>query len=206
MKKNDDFRFYVQIPNFLTSEKCQQIIDGINDNEDIVDGCVADDLTEHRENTIIPEVRITKESYLLEQPQDYNNRAIPELDWNWLSDKMFQMVQLVNDKSFKFDIQEIDKELKYIEYGFGGHYNWHMDLNPTDSNTRKLTAVVQLNDEYEGGYLEFGVQDRKGEWFKVPKMKGSITIFPCFLSHRVSPVTKGKRHVVQELYLGDAFV
>ena len=137
---------------------------------------------------------------------NYNNRAIPELDWNWLSDKMFQMVQLVNDKSFKFDIQEIDKELKYIEYGFGGHYNWHMDLNPTDSNTRKLTAVVQLNDEYEGGYLEFGVQDRKGEWFKVPKMKGSITIFPCFLSHRVSPVTKGKRHVVQELYLGDAFV
>ena len=77
MKKNDDFRFYVQIPNFLTSEKCQQIIDGINDNEDIVDGCVADDLTEHRENNIIPEVRLTKESYLLEQPQDYNNRTIP---------------------------------------------------------------------------------------------------------------------------------
>ena len=34
------------------------------------------------------------------------------------------MVRFINDKSFKFDIQEIDKELKYIEYGIGGHYNW----------------------------------------------------------------------------------
>ena len=46
MKKNDDFRFYVQIPNFLTSEKCQEIIEAINDNEKIVDGCVSDDSTE----------------------------------------------------------------------------------------------------------------------------------------------------------------
>jgi len=206
MKKNDDFRFYVQIPNFLTSEKCQQTIEGINDNEDIVDGCVTDDSTEHRENNIIPEVRLTKESYLLEQPQDYNNRAIPELDWSWLSDKMYQMVQLVNDKSFKFNIQEEEQELKYIEYGVGGHYNWHMDMNPTDSNTRKLTAVVQLNDGYEGGYLEFGVQDRNGEWYRVPKLEGSITIFPSFLSHRVSPVTDGVRYSLQEFYVGDAFV
>ena len=206
MKKNDDFRFYVQIPNFLTSEKCQQIIDGINDNEDIVDGCVADDLTEHRENNIIPEVRLTKESYLLEQPQDYNNRTIPELDWSWLSDKMYQMVQLVNDKSFKFNIQEDEQELKYIEYGVGGHYNWHIDMNPTDSNTRKLTAVVQLNDGYEGGHLEFGVQDRNREWYRVPKLEGSITIFPSFLSHRVSPVTDGVRYSLQEFYVGDAFV
>jgi len=206
MKKNDDFRFYVQIPNFLTSEKCQQTIEGINDNEDIVDGCVTDDSTEHRENNIIPEVRLTKESYLLEQPQDYNNRAIPELDWSWLSYKMYQMVQLVNDKSFKFNIQEEEQELKYIEYGVGGHYNWHMDMNPTDSNTRKLTAVVQLNDGYEGGYLEFGVQDRNGEWYRVPKLEGSITIFPSFLSHRVSPVTDGVRYSLQEFYVGDAFV
>ena len=104
MKKNEDFRFYVQIPKFLTSEKCQQIIEAINDNENIVDGCVTDDSLENRENVVIPEVRLTKESYLLEQPQDYNNRVIPELDWSWLSDKMFQMVQLVNDKTFKFNI------------------------------------------------------------------------------------------------------
>ena len=75
MKKNDDFRFYVQIPNFLTSEKYQEIIDVINDNEKIVDGCVSDDSTEYRENNVIPEIRITKESYLLEQPQNYNNRT-----------------------------------------------------------------------------------------------------------------------------------
>ena len=76
MKKNDDFRFYVQIPNFLTSEKCQEIIIvRSHDNEKIVDGCVSDDSTGHRENNVMYKIRITKESYLLEQPQNYNNRV-----------------------------------------------------------------------------------------------------------------------------------
>ena len=42
--------------------------------------------------------------------------------------------------------------------------------------------MVQLNDGYEGGYLEFGVQDRKGEWFKVPKDdERKYNYFPMFL-------------------------
>ena len=38
------------------------------------------------------------------------------------------------------------------------------------------------------------------------KKKGSITFFPAFTSHRVKPVTKGKRYVLQELFTGDHFV
>mgnify|MGYP003675521080 FL=1 len=37
------------------------------------------------------------------------------------------------------------------------------------------------------------------------KNKGSLTLFPAFLCHNVTPVTKGKRYVIQELFVGDHF-
>ena len=40
---------------------------------------------------------------------------------------------------------------------------------------------------------------------QMEKKKGSITFFPAFTSHRVKPVTKGKRYVLQELFIGDHF-
>ena len=119
---------------------------------------------------------------------------------------MYQMVQLVNDKSFKFNIQEDEQELKYIEYGVGGHYNWHIDMNPTDGQQRKLTGIIMLNDDYLGGDLQFGMKDKREHWISVPKKKGTITIFPSFLSHRVSPVQRGPRYSIQEFYIGNSFV
>jgi len=38
------------------------------------------------------------------------------------------------------------------------------------------------------------------------KLKGSLTLFPAFLCHNVVPVSKGKRYVIQELFIGDHFV
>lgn len=77
-----------------------------------------------------------------------------------------------------------------------GHYDWHEDIFWESSNVldRKLSMVIQLSDpsEYEGGDLEI-------EWRNPPKQedlkkKGSIIVFPSFLKHRVTPVTKGVRH------------
>ena len=41
--------------------------------------------------------------------------------------------------------------------------------------------------------------------FAPEKKKGSLTLFPAFLCHNVTPVTKGKRYVIQELFVGDHF-
>ena len=38
------------------------------------------------------------------------------LDWSWLQDKMYTMVKIVNEKSFQFQIDKPEGELKYIEY------------------------------------------------------------------------------------------
>ena len=54
--------------------------------------------------------------------------------------------------------------------------------------------VVQLTDpsEYEGGNLELQWHEPPG--FENLRKRGTIIVFPSFLKHRVTPVTRGIRH------------
>ena len=205
MKENNGFKYSIQIPNFLSEEKCDELINDIKNSEQDLIGCVGD---EEGRNAIIPEIRKTNEWYLRDQPHNEFRPDKTNKDWKWLQDKMFQMVNIVNDNVFKFHIDGCDDELKLIEYKENGFYGWHTDFNAGEFSTRKLTGIIQLTDpsEYEGGDVQFGIQDKNTkEWYTMEKKKGSLTIFPTFLSHNVTPVTKGKRHVIQELFVGDHF-
>jgi len=116
--------------------------------------------------------------------------------------------ELANHSIFKYNIQELES-VKILKYGVGGKYKWHTDSGAKETSTRKLTAIVQLSDEtnYEGGDLEFGITDETGKNnYTAKKTRGSITIFPAFLSHRVTPITKGTRHSLITWMLGDCFV
>ena len=210
MKQNNDFQWSIQIPTFLSHEKCDEILETIKTSEQGTTGCVGDmdEDGNHLENQIIPNVRKTTEYYLLPQKDNEFRPDQPNNDWNWLLNKISTMVNMINDKIYHFDIETNDGELKMIEYEKGGHYTWHADFNPGICSLRKLEAIVQVTVtiEYEGGDVQFGFEDKEtGEWFKMNKLKGSLTIFPAFLSHRVTPVTKGKRYVIQELFIGDHF-
>ena len=75
-------------------------------------------------------------------------------------------------------------------YGEGSHYKMHSDVNPFDLSKgyhRKVTVVLCLSDDYEGGELEFD----GGETVRL--RKGDIIVFPSMLSHGVKPVTNGTR-------------
>ena len=74
---------------------------------------------------------------------------------------------------------------------------------------RKLTAIIQLSDDkdYEGGDFEFGITDAKGDdLVKGNRGKGCLLVFPSFLSHRVTPITKGTRYSIITWMEGDTFV
>ena len=204
MKYNDDFKFSIQIPNFFSPEKCDELLKDIMESEQDVIGCVGDE----NGTAILPEIRKTNEWYLFDQPHNEFRPDKTNKDWKWLQDKMFQMANIVNDKVFHFDIDGCDDELKLIEYTEGGFYGWHTDFNAGSCSNRKIVGIVQLTDpsEYEGGDVQFGIQDKDTkEWYTMNKLKGSLTIFPTFLSHNVTPVTKGTRYVLQELFIGDHF-
>ena len=204
MQYNDTFKYSIQIPNFLSSEKCDELIQDIVSSEQEVVGCVGDE----NGTAILPEIRKTQEWYLCDQPTNEFRPDNTNKDWKWLQDKMFQMANLVNEQVFKFDIEGCDNELKLIEYQDGGFYGWHTDFNAGSCSNRKLVGIIQLTDpsEYEGGDVQFGIQDKDTkEWYSMNKLKGSITFFPAFLCHNVVPVSKGKRYVIQELFVGDHF-
>jgi PKHD-type hydroxylase len=74
-----------------------------------------------------------------------------------------------------------------------GYYDWHIDAAiPKDGVQRKLSISILLSDpsEFEGGELQFkGIEDQK-----LLTKQGSIVVFPSFIEHTVTPVTKGDRY------------
>ncbi len=111
---------------------------------------------------------------------------------HWVYDKIKNFVMEANE-IWKFDLKSIIDSIQYTEYyDDGGHYGWHMDIGPGSINHRKISVTVQLSDpsEYDGGDFELwtgsGIQT-------LPKIKGSVLLFPSFMIHRVTPVTRGVR-------------
>ena len=69
---------------------------------------------------------------------------------------------------------------------------------------RKISITVQLSDpsEYEGGDLQIKINAGQSD---TPKGLGNVVIFPSYLLHRVTPVTKGLRRSLVLWITGPAF-
>jgi PKHD-type hydroxylase len=110
---------------------------------------------------------------------------------------LFKMVGQVNEIFFNFQLESIDSKVQYTVYEetSRGHYGWHMDVGSFNSR-RKLSVIVQLSDpsEYEGGELQ--IQTGLENPVNVEKDKGTVIIFPSYLTHQVTPVTKGTRRTL----------
>lgn len=106
----------------------------------------------------------------------------------------FDHIKKLNNKLFRYDISKIN-QINLLRYNPGGKYDWHQDVAYGAKEHRKLTFIIQLSDpdEYEGGTLEFRDGGFNGE---AAKKKGSIIIFPSFLYHRITPISKGIRHSI----------
>ena len=111
---------------------------------------------------------------------------------------LLRYINEANAVAFNVDIQQEMREMQFSEYhaDYSGKYDWHHDVNWENSKNydRKLSMVVQLSDPdtYEGGRFEFSEVETPQieDW----KQQGSILIFPSYLLHRVTEVTKGVRY------------
>ena len=85
-----------------------------------------------------------------------------------------------------------------------GHYHWHFDGNAAGKPARKLSITFQMTDgtAYEGGDLEF---NRTGEPTKAPRERGTFIMFPSYILHRVTPVTRGTRQALVGWCVGPPF-
>ncbi len=189
MITNDTFEFVVHKEDFLSLSQCQKLMRYTETGQPTE----SEHAGNYDDNLINKKVRDNKEVVI-------NNEK--------LNNKLKMVFELANHSIFKYNIQEMEK-VKILRYENGGKYKWHTDTGAKETSTRKLTAVVQLSDEtlYEGGDLEFGITDDSGEKnYTAPRTRGSIIIFPSFLSHRVTPITKGRRYSLITWMNGDCFV
>lgn len=119
-------------------------------------------------------------------------------EWKWLYDKLGLMAVEANNTLWNFNLYSMPEAIQYTEYlGTNkGHYDWHADVGPDYLSLRKISITVQLSeaDEYKGGDLEiFAGGSMKGPFPTAPRKAGCVFIFPSYLMHRVTPVTKGVR-------------
>ena len=136
-----------------------------------------------------------------------NDQQVYDLIWHY-------MMSANEEAGWKYDIVAAES-CQITRYTKDGFYTWHKDGigshnevydNPEQpflhGNTRKLSMSIVLNDEYEGGDFEMsGLKE------PLPRLeKGSIIVFPSFIDHRVTPVTKGTRYSLVTWFVGPPFV
>lgn len=125
----------------------------------------------------------------------------------WVMDRIVRIVAEANRTAFRFDIDGFDESAQVARYGAEreGHFDWHADIGDGRlAARRKLTMVIQLSDpaEYDGGALEVMPS---AQVIESPRERGTATLFPSYLLHRVTPVTRGARHSLTIWAHGPAF-
>ena len=116
------------------------------------------------------------------------------------------ITQSNKDAKWNYSLTEIE-DIQLCQYVDGGHYKYHSDVDIPNHNKqhRKLSAILFLSEpsSYEGGDFEFEMQG--ANLVEKKPSKGSIIVFPSYLSHRVTPVISGIRYTAVAWALGPAF-
>ena len=111
----------------------------------------------------------------------------------WLFEKVAYMAKAANEDIYKFEIFGMAEGIQYTVYDSSekGFYCKHVD-HGKNYYKRKLSVVVQLTDPelYEGGDLL--LHNRNSPQI-MPKGLGATIVFPSWVLHEVTPVTKGIR-------------
>ncbi len=108
----------------------------------------------------------------------------------WLYRKIVRTFIDANTR-YHFDLRGMNEAPQLIRYAADGRIGWHHDLGCCGASVRKLAliALVRRSSDCIGGLLEIsgcGPIDQMDQ-------HGCATVFPPFVSHRVTPLNRGSR-------------
>lgn len=150
---------------------------------------------------------------LVGREQNHNLRRA-DLVWlddvegaDWVMNRIIDVVRVANRDAYGFDLTDFSESPQVARYGAEreGHFTWHSDIGDGRvASKRKLTMVAQLSEpeDYEGGALEVMPSNAV---LTANKSRGTVTMFPSYLLHRVTPVTSGERYSLTIWAHGPAF-
>mmetsp|Transcript_34339 Transcript_34339/g.67642 ORF Transcript_34339/g.67642 Transcript_34339/m.67642 type:complete len:334 (-) Transcript_34339:2678-3679(-) len=122
--------------------------------------------------------------------------------WRWLYQRVLKSVNNLNDRYWHEKIptnvdSEMFESLQFYIYNSStsGHYSWHSDTGIEGLTARRRLSVVLIIGDpntYEGG--DFQIQ-ASAKTTTILAEQGMMYVFPSYVLHRVTPVTKGVRYV-----------
>ena len=187
--KKDNYTV-LEIPNLLTSEECDKIIETANmlglESSEVVD--YGSDLTTKKDE----KYRKSKQVWIPD-----NNGSI------------FQKIANITEKLTKLPVEN-QETLQVVSYDKGGHFEEHYDGCVYEDRTycdklnrnggeRKATLLMYLNDDFEGGETEFVNIN-----IKIKPKKGNAILFIDTTDdqinikesmHRGCPVLNGRKWI-----------
>lgn len=125
---------------------------------------------------------------------------------SWVYDKLKKIVVDLNDQYYKFDLTSFEP----LQFGIyrdseKGYYNWHTDspLSLYVDKIRKLSVIMfmQNSSMFGGGKLLLNV----GNEIEVEQKRGRVIVFPSYVLHTVTPVTRGTRRSIVTWCSGPLF-
>jgi hypothetical protein len=117
------------------------------------------------------------------------------VDMKWIANQLYPSLNMAlqhyTTELYPFAAKNIkarEETIHLLKYGKAGHLPAHQDQG---ISSRVLSSVMYLNDDYNGGEIEF-----KQSGVKIKPEAGSIIFFPSnFLYvHEVHPITDGFRY------------
>lgn len=105
--------------------------------------------------------------------------------------------------SYDVDIASIEEPITLIRYDVDGRLDWHLDCGQGEGARRKLSVSIQLScsSDYDGGDLEFAGAPQH----PFGRDQYAATVFPSYLAHRVTPVTRGTREALVAWIHGSSY-
>lgn len=187
---------YIKMENSFSDEEINKIIKYCQENKKFTDGTVGGGNSDKSLPKLVKEVRDSKVKIF-----GHNSET------SWIFKKLKNTIENVNDNFYNFDLIGFD-HFQYAEYDhIGSKYNQHIDCFLGEKNVgmmRKLSLSLLLSDpekDFDGGKLEVSTS----EFHDMKQKKGTIVLFPSFILHRVTPITRGNRKSIVVWVLGPKF-
>lgn len=150
----------------------------------------------------------TREGTIGEKKEQAHNvrqvKTKPMSEFHSISLQMFALAHKANQQCWQYALGG-PTQLELLKYVEGGdRYDAHVDTARLGDNlVRKLTVILMLNDDYEGGKFYFQ-QDLHHRQY-ITTEAGKVLVFPSHIMHGVEPLELGVRHSVVAWISGPNF-